>query len=45
MIDTAGTIVGGVRSLEGQGADEIWVMATHAIFSPPAVDRTLQRAR
>jgi len=39
MIDTAGTIVAACDLLKSQGADEIWVMATHAVFSPPAVDR------
>ena len=39
MIDTAGTIVAACDLLKAQGADEIWVMATHAVFSPPAVDR------
>jgi ribose-phosphate pyrophosphokinase len=39
MIDTAGTIVAACDLLKAHGADEIWVMATHAIFSPPAVDR------
>ncbi|EQD48762.1 ribose-phosphate pyrophosphokinase, partial [mine drainage metagenome] len=39
MIDTAGTIVAACDLLKAHGAEEIWVMATHAIFSPPAVDR------
>jgi ribose-phosphate pyrophosphokinase len=39
MIDTAGTIVAACDLLKEHGADEIWVMATHAVFSPPAVDR------
>jgi len=39
MIDTAGTIVAACDLLKSHGADEIWVMATHAVFSPPAVDR------
>lgn len=39
MIDTAGTIVAACDLLKAQGAGEIWVMATHALFSPPAVDR------
>ena len=39
MIDTASTIVAACELLKAQGADEIWVMATHALFSPPAVDR------
>ncbi len=39
MIDTAGTIVAACDLLKGHGADDIWVMATHAVFSPPAVER------
>jgi len=39
MIDTAGTIVAACDLLKAEGAGEIWVMATHAVFSPPAVDR------
>ena len=39
MIDTAGTIVAACDLLKAHGAEEIWVMATHAVFSPPAVDR------
>ena len=39
MIDTAGTVVAACDLLKEHGADEIWVMATHAVFSPPAVDR------
>ena len=39
MIDTAGTIVAACDLLKAQGAGDIWVMATHALFSPPAVER------
>ena len=39
MIDTAGTIVAACDLLKAHGAEDIWVMATHAVFSPPAVDR------
>jgi ribose-phosphate pyrophosphokinase len=39
MIDTAGTIVAACDLLKTYGADEIWVMATHAVFSPPAIER------
>ncbi|HUY42716.1 MAG TPA: ribose-phosphate diphosphokinase [Acidimicrobiales bacterium] len=39
MIDTAGTIVAACDLLKANGAEEIWVMATHAVFSPPAVER------
>jgi ribose-phosphate pyrophosphokinase len=39
MIDTAGTIVAACDLLKANGAEDIWVMATHAVFSPPAVER------
>ena len=39
MIDTAGTILAAAELLKAQGAGEIWVMATHAVFSDPAVER------
>lgn len=39
MIDTAGTIQAAAELLKSQGAGEIWVMATHAVFSDPAVQR------
>ena len=39
MIDTAGTICAAAELLSDAGASEISVMATHAMFSDPAVDR------
>jgi ribose-phosphate pyrophosphokinase len=39
MIDTAGSVTEGAKSLKGQGAGDIYVAATHGIFSPPAYDR------
>ncbi|MBI5231212.1 MAG: ribose-phosphate pyrophosphokinase [Coriobacteriales bacterium] len=39
MIDTAGSITEGAKSLEKKGAKGIWVTATHGIFSPPAYER------
>jgi ribose-phosphate pyrophosphokinase len=39
MIDTAGTIVAACDLLKKSGASEIWVMATHAVFSGPAIER------
>lgn len=45
MIDTAGTICAGVDALKDQGCNpDIYVVATHALFSPPAVER-LTKAR
>ena len=41
MIDTAGTILAAAELLKAQGAGEIWVMATHAVFSPPAIERLM----
>lgn len=43
MIDTAGTIQGVAHALRERGATEIYVSATHALFSGPAVQR-LQEA-
>ena len=39
MIDTAGTICAAAELLKTFGASEIWAMATHALFSDPAIDR------
>jgi len=39
MIDTAGTICEGARVLREQGAKHVYACATHAVFSPPAVER------
>lgn len=39
MIDTAGTIVSAAELLKERGALSVRALATHGIFSPPAVDR------
>ena len=39
MIDTAGTICEGARVLRENGAKRVYACATHAVFSPPAVER------
>ncbi|MCR4962687.1 MAG: ribose-phosphate pyrophosphokinase [Firmicutes bacterium] len=39
MIDTAGTITKGAQVLRDMGAEEIYACCTHAVFSPPAMDR------
>lgn len=39
MIDTAGTLCGGVTELLDQGASSVIAVATHGIFSPPAMER------
>jgi ribose-phosphate pyrophosphokinase len=39
MIDTAGTISEGARLLREEGARQVYACATHAVFSPPAVER------
>lgn len=39
MIDTAGTICEGAKLLRQEGAKEVYACATHAVFSPPAVQR------
>jgi ribose-phosphate pyrophosphokinase len=39
MIDTAGSVAEGARALIEAGADDVYVAATHGIFSPPAFER------
>ena len=39
MIDTAGTLTASVKELKKMGAGDIYVCATHGIFSGPAVQR------
>ncbi|MEM6449424.1 MAG: ribose-phosphate pyrophosphokinase [Cyanobacteria bacterium P01_D01_bin.105] len=39
MIDTAGTISAGAKVLRENGAKQVYACATHAVFSPPAVER------
>ncbi|MEM9904099.1 MAG: ribose-phosphate pyrophosphokinase [Cyanobacteria bacterium P01_D01_bin.44] len=39
MIDTAGTICEGGRLLRAEGARQVYACATHAVFSPPAIER------
>lgn len=39
MIDTAGTMVNAVDALRERGAREVYCVATHALFSGPAVER------
>ena len=39
MIDTAGTICAAAEQLRAHGATEVHAMATHGIFSDPAIDR------
>ncbi len=39
MIDTAGTISEGAKILRQAGANQVYACATHAVFSPPAVER------
>jgi ribose-phosphate pyrophosphokinase len=39
MIDTAGTICEAARILGQEGARQVYACATHAVFSPPAVER------
>ncbi|MCM0582947.1 ribose-phosphate diphosphokinase [Weissella diestrammenae] len=38
MIDTGGTITKGAQKLKDEGASEVYVVATHAVFSSAAVD-------
>ncbi|KAG8476058.1 hypothetical protein CXB51_032901 [Gossypium anomalum] len=39
MIDTAGTIAKGAALLHQEGAREVYACCSHAVFSPPAIDR------
>ncbi|WP_009631006.1 ribose-phosphate pyrophosphokinase [Synechocystis sp. PCC 7509] len=39
MIDTGGTIAAGAKLLREEGARQVYACATHAVFSPPAVER------
>ncbi|TKY68821.1 Ribose-phosphate pyrophosphokinase 1 [Spatholobus suberectus] len=39
MIDTAGTIAKGAALLHQEGAREVYACSTHAVFSPPAIER------
>lgn len=39
MIDTAGTMTEGARLLRQEGARQVYACATHAVFSPPAIER------
>ncbi|CAI0471134.1 unnamed protein product [Linum tenue] len=39
MIDTAGTITKGAELLHQEGAREVYACCTHAVFSPPAIER------
>tara|TARA_A100001015_G_C15000466_1_gene718243 strand:+ start:431 stop:1381 length:951 start_codon:yes stop_codon:yes gene_type:complete len=39
MIDTGGSITSSVKTLEKLGCKDIYVAATHAVFSGPAVER------
>ena len=39
MIDTAGTVTEAARALKRLGANDVYVCATHALFSGPAVER------
>ena len=39
LIDTGGTIVQAAEALMADGAEDVVIVATHAVFSGPAVDR------
>ncbi|XP_031279979.1 ribose-phosphate pyrophosphokinase 1 isoform X2 [Pistacia vera] len=39
MIDTAGTIATGAALLHQEGAREVYACCTHAVLSPPAIER------
>lgn len=39
IIDTGGTITAGAKLLREEGARQVYACATHAVFSPPAIER------
>lgn len=39
MIDTGGSVIAAVEALRKFGADDLYLAATHAVFSPPVMDR------
>jgi ribose-phosphate pyrophosphokinase len=39
MIDTGGTISAGAKLLREEGARQVYACATHAVMSPPAIER------
>ncbi len=39
MIDTAGTITNAAKALREQGARQVIACTSHAVFSPPAIER------
>lgn len=39
LIDTAGTVCSATEALFDRGATDVWIMATHGVLSPPAIDR------
>lgn len=39
MIDTGGTLVGSINKLKEMGAGDIYISATHGVFSGPAIER------
>ena len=39
MIDTAGTITAATQLLKDKGAKEVFIAATHGVFSAPAAQR------
>ncbi len=42
MIDTAGTIIEGSKALMENGAEDVTILATHGIFSEPAIERLVK---
>ncbi len=39
MIDTAGTMVAAVETIKEKGAKDVYIAATHGIFTPPAIEQ------
>ena len=43
MIDTGGTICSGANLLKNEGAKRIFACASHAVFSPPSLERLCKK--
>ena len=39
MIDTAGSVISGIEALKAAGCGDIYLAATHPVFSGPAIER------
>ena len=42
MVDTMGTMIATIEELKSMGLENVIIIATHGIFSPPALDRIIK---